>query len=312
MNMRDQGRIIIVRNGAIGDTILLAPVIHALRTHFPAREILLLGRWERVSLLVGPSFATRALGFDLPGIHTLYGPTPALPPEVSGLFGSASVVLWYGEDRDEQLAGNLIELCPGRVVVHSPHPPEHRHITDHLMLPLGWVNVPRPLAVPPLEVSATLPDDLEDLLMWSRRGTNRIVIHPGASRKEKCLPVSVWADVLHALCPHSLSRIVVLSGPEEEKLGIDLCAAVHDLDPMLIHNRPLPDLVAVLRHADLFLGHDSGITHLAGAVGCRTVAVFRSTDPRMWAPPRENVEIIEIGPHEEECAARRIPAMLSS
>jgi ADP-heptose:LPS heptosyltransferase len=46
----------------------------------------------------------------------------------------------------------------------------------------------------------------------------------------------------------------------------------------------------------LFLGHDSGVSHLAAAVGTPCVLLFGPTDPAMWAPPGEYVRVIHRGP----------------
>ncbi len=304
--MQERGHILVIRNGAIGDTILLAPVIHAFRNHFPHREIVILGQYERVSLLVGPSFASRAMSFELPGIHTLYGPSPSLSAEVRDLFASAALILWYGEDRDGQLTRNLTDLCPGQVVVHSPRPSEDQHVIDHLFEPLNQLGIARPLKVPSLQISARLPEDLENLLGAPERQSPWIAIHPGASKAEKRLPIPVWADVLHGLARERFIRVAVLAGAEEERLGIDLCAAVNELNPRSIHNRPLMDIAAVLRKMSMYVGNDSGITHLAAALGCPTLAVFRSTDPHVWAPVGINAKALESRPQEDSLAAERI------
>jgi len=57
---------------------------------------------------------------------------------------------------------------------------------------------------------------------------------------------------------------------------------------------PLAILAAVLRQAVLYLGHDSGVTHLAAAArrGLPVVALFGPTDPAVWAPPRPGVHVL--------------------
>jgi heptosyltransferase-2 len=58
---------------------------------------------------------------------------------------------------------------------------------------------------------------------------------------------------------------------------------------------PLPALAAALRQCRLFLGHDSGLSHLAAAVGRPCVLLFGPTDPAMWAPPGPRVQVIRRG-----------------
>ena len=189
-----------------------------------------------------------------------------------------------------------------RIRLHSPRKkPGVYHI---LLQALDRIGVPKPDSVPSLEVSRSLPDDLAELLSGPKRRGGLVVVHPGAGSSEKRLSPKIWADVLLAMSRDEEFRVVVLSGPEEEELGIELCAKACDLEPLLVHNRPLIDVAALLKNANLFLGHDSGITHLAAAVGCRTVAVFRSTDPLVWAPRGARVRVVEV--QEDTDAVRLI------
>ncbi|HPA47283.1 MAG TPA: glycosyltransferase family 9 protein [bacterium] len=287
-----QDRILVVRSGAIGDTVLLAPVVHGLRQAYPGDEIVVMGIFERVSLLVGPSFATRALSLDQPGIHSLYSDAPDLPPTTHDIFQNARWVLWFGEDRDGNLRRNLEHLCPGRVVLHSPSPEPPRHICDHLLDALDRISVPRPEFVPPLEVSKDLPPDLTDILSDREGGGNRVIVHPGASSSEKRIAIEIWADILRSLSRERAIRPILLTGPEEDHLGIELAERIRDLNPARIHDRPLREVAALLGNVDFHLGHDSGITHLAAAIGCRTVAVFCSTDPTVWSPRGPHVHVV--------------------
>jgi ADP-heptose:LPS heptosyltransferase len=54
----------------------------------------------------------------------------------------------------------------------------------------------------------------------------------------------------------------------------------------------LPCLAALFRSAGALVGNDSGLSHLAAAVGCPTVALFGPTDPRVWAPIGERVVVL--------------------
>jgi ADP-heptose:LPS heptosyltransferase len=56
-------------------------------------------------------------------------------------------------------------------------------------------------------------------------------------------------------------------------------------------NLPLPGLAALLEHA-IFIGHDSGISHLAAAAGAECTLLFGPTDPDVWAPTNTNVRVI--------------------
>lgn len=78
-------------------------------------------------------------------------------------------------------------------------------------------------------------------------------------------------------------------------LGEAEAAAWQDIDlPGIVRleQRPLEELVAHFSQCRLFLGHDSGISHLAAACGAPCLLLFGPTDPSVWAPPSPRVTVI--------------------
>ncbi|RJP26090.1 MAG: hypothetical protein C4527_15915 [Candidatus Omnitrophota bacterium] len=61
-------------------------------------------------------------------------------------------------------------------------------------------------------------------------------------------------------------------------------------------NEPLRILASTLNQCDLFIGNDSGITHLAAAAQCPTVAFFVASEPSIWSPLGEHVRVISLKP----------------
>lgn len=72
-----------------------------------------------------------------------------------------------------------------------------------------------------------------------------------------------------------------------------LCGPEEDL-PGAIRINDLYDLACWLRQARVFVGNDSGVSHLAAAVGTPVLALFHSTDLRLWAPRGPVVEIVTL------------------
>jgi ADP-heptose:LPS heptosyltransferase len=92
-------------------------------------------------------------------------------------------------------------------------------------------------------------------------------------------------------------------GPvEQERGGIERlsrhCVTISDLH--------LAQLAALISGSDLYLGNDSGVSHLAGAVGTRTAALFGPSDIEQWAPRGPRVTILR---HRVHCAPCKISAM---
>jgi heptosyltransferase-3 len=105
------------------------------------------------------------------------------------------------------------------------------------------------------------------------------IIHPFASNPVKRAPMAVFESAARKLA--EAMPVQWLCGPEEELEGA-------------IRIENLYELACWLRRARIFVGNDSGISHLAAAVGTPLQAFFRTTDPKVWAPrgPSVNTTII--------------------
>jgi heptosyltransferase III len=117
------------------------------------------------------------------------------------------------------------------------------------------------------------------------------LVHPGSGSRHKCVKPEILLPVLEGLEAQALEP-ALLEGPADHEM-------VERLLPRMVR-RPvrwsglsIRLLAGVLSHVDLFLGHDSGVTHLAGLLGTPTVALFGPTDPARWAPRGPAVMVIQ-------------------
>jgi len=118
-----------------------------------------------------------------------------------------------------------------------------------------------------------------------------IIIHPGSGGKSKNWPSDRYLALAEALGQNS--RLVTWClGPAEDNFPLSAKESSIRTDSLL-------DLAQVLGSARLYIGNDSGITHLAAAVGCPTIAVFGPTDPLKWAPLGQQVIMIKRDPWPE-------------
>jgi len=120
--------------------------------------------------------------------------------------------------------------------------------------------------------------------LLGRRSGALVVLHPGASTESKRWPAEHFAAVCDAVQERGLGRVLLLGGPREGAWLAGVCA--HMRTPAAVLNEVLSirELAAVLQQADLFVGNDSGPTHLAAAVGTRVVALFGAASPVQWGP----------------------------
>jgi ADP-heptose:LPS heptosyltransferase len=83
----------------------------------------------------------------------------------------------------------------------------------------------------------------------------------------------------------------MVEGPAERNAVATMSEALDDITFIALQCLDLPLLAAILSQCNLFIGNDSGITHLAAALGVPTVALFGPTDPYFWGPRGKTVFI---------------------
>jgi ADP-heptose:LPS heptosyltransferase len=125
-------------------------------------------------------------------------------------------------------------------------------------------------------------------------GQPLVVIHPGSGSAHKCVAPEILASIIVAF-QNSGATPVVLEGPADREPVERLLTLCVD-SPIVLRGIDLLTVAGVLAQARLFVGQDSGITHLAGLMGLRTVALFGPTDPARWAPRGAHVTVVQGAP----------------
>ena len=161
------------------------------------------------------------------------------------------------------------------------------------------MNLPQEWPLPQLEV----PD--EELSAWkTRRGLSGdprpiVALCPGAVGAGKAWPPGHYADLASTLT-RSGAAVWVLGSPAERRIanGIVAGAGPHARD---LTGTDLRDAILALASADTVVSNDSGLMHVAAALGTPTVAIFGPTSPWHWKPLNPVAAILE---PEGEPAAR--------
>jgi len=125
--------------------------------------------------------------------------------------------------------------------------------------------------------------------------TRLLAIHPGSGGENKNWPVESWAELGRRLVREKPDiALLLVEGEADGEQARHLIDAWKDLPHLRARWLPLPILAALFRETVLFLGHDSGITHMAAASKRElpVVALFGPTDPVIWAPPRKGVHVL--------------------
>jgi ADP-heptose:LPS heptosyltransferase len=128
-----------------------------------------------------------------------------------------------------------------------------------------------------------------------------VVVHPGSGSKSKCWPLESFLEIIHRLSNMSY-RGALVTGFAEIGMEDKLQKQILPNKWVWLRHPPLVKLSGLLSASSLYLGNDSGITHLAAACGTKVVALFRKDLEAAWKPYGQTVilsgeTISDISPH---------------
>jgi ADP-heptose:LPS heptosyltransferase len=93
-----------------------------------------------------------------------------------------------------------------------------------------------------------------------------------------------WVEVADELYRARNARIIIVGSADERAVAETVRDAMHAPATVITQQWQWGTLAALIERAALFLGHDTGMTHLAHAVGTPVVAVFGPSDPQIYGP----------------------------
>jgi heptosyltransferase II len=184
-------------------------------------------------------------------------------PERIGFVGEARFVLLSELRWGERELARMVDQCAALA------------LPDGAPLPPEW---PRPeLRVPEQEVAAW-----RDRRALAEDGRPVVAIAPGAVGPSKRWPAESYAELARQLSSQGFA-VWVLGGPDETPIAAAIAdgasARVQDLT-----GRQLRDAILALAAADVAVSNDSGLLHVAAAIGTPTIGIFGPTSPWHWAP----------------------------
>ena len=285
-------RVLVLHPGALGDVILALPALGLLGRAAPGAEITLACAAGLQDLLLVP-YADRVLPLSAFPLHRLHGPAPPSEEDTRFWQGYDRIVSWTG-NANPDFVRNLRSIHPdARVVPWRPEPGETRHAArvsaDSLALPPSLARDLAPACVRPGAAA------LEAGKRWLREqgwdGRRALVmLHPGAGAAGKRWSPENFAGLARRLVCRNDLEPILMEGPAEPGLGRRIAEAVPGA--MLCAGAALGPLAGILSRCRFFIGNDSGVTHLAAALGVPTVALFGPTAPAQWAPLGESVTVL--------------------
>lgn len=267
--MTKQCTTLVVHSGGIGDLILCCPSIAHLATQGPVD---LLGHPDRVQLAVAGGIARTAYDLDRVDFASLYA-TPSVRLKTF-LTSYDRAVVWLRDPGEIENAFRDAGIADVHCFAGIPPQAWKGHASEYY---LDCIHAP---PQPPVHLSVQPGKVAHDVL-----------IHPGSGGSKKNWPTANYAALSAALIERG-RNVTWCLGPAEEDLVTPIRANV-------LRCTSLAELAGHLANAALYVGNDAGITHLAAAVGCATIALFGPTDPTVWAPQGEHVTVLRGTPWPE-------------
>jgi heptosyltransferase-3 len=292
----------VIHQGALGDFILALPALRTLRKAFPKAKSVIMGYPRILELVEKRVYADEILSVDQKGMASFFVRGGDLDPPLSKFFSTFDVIVFFGKDAEGIVLSNLKRVCEGRILHINSFPPwnERIHLTDYLLRQLQRLHFSTEEHVPRLFLTAA--DQAWGRGFYRRKGLTEkeraraIILHPGSGSKKKAWPVERFLDLMQSFQKRLASPILIILGPAEgaevQKAfeGVQWDMGVHA--PVLLKELSLLGLASVMEGCKLYVGNDSGITHMAAALGLPTVAIFGPTDPMVWSPKGKTVAVV--------------------
>jgi heptosyltransferase-2 len=294
-------RILAIRGGAIGDFILTLPALKALREAYPHAHVEILGYKHIAALAENRFYAQEVRSIEHGPLSSFFAMNSDLPAELAGYFAGFDLIISYLYDPDRIFEKNLLRCGVKNLICGPAKIAETRgHAARQLAQPIEQLGITVADLAEQIFLSA---DDRQVAQEFFQSSSQPVVaIHPGSGSKQKNWPVENWIELFSSKsdlpkATRDLGDIgkqlslVVVSGEADEAQAVQLEHTWQDRDVRFAKNLPLLHLAAVLEHT-VFVGHDSGISHLAAAAGANCILLFGPTNPDVWAPRNKNVQVL--------------------
>lgn len=289
------GRILVIRGGAIGDFILTLPALQAIRDAFPQAKVEILGYPKIADLARFTGLADDAKAIEAPALAGFFATEGTLDEDWMEYFGRFDVVLSYLYDPDGIFQDNVRRCRPANpkndadaktlTFIQGPHRPDESgdvHAVEVLLEPLKQL--------------AIFASDGRPQIRIPRRSSdcNRswLAIHPGSGSLSKNWPVECWRQLIAQIQAKTNWNLLIVGGEAERETFPKLQPSLDASRSRLEFCAPLPQLASLLAECGGFIGHDSGISHLAAAVGLPGLVLWGESKETVWRPRSDQFVVV--------------------
>ena len=283
-----------IHPGGLGDVLLAVPAMVRLRTRFPNHRLVLCAGDQIARLLFACRIVDSWISVQGRACTNLFAGVGSVTGQIQTWLEDCDLAIGWMQNTDGTLNETLKAIGVREVIVRSPFSTtiQATHQRDRFLESIN--------EAPSNDEGDVLLTVTEHLLHLGRAcleaaglsiGQFFAVIHPGSGSAHKCVASETLASVVAAV-QASGATPVILEGPADrepvERL-LQACAK----PPIILKDLDVLTVAGVLAQARLFVGQDSGVTHMAGLIGVRTVALFGPTDPSRWAPRGTHITVVQ-------------------
>ncbi len=246
--------------GALGDFILTWPIIKTLRKSLPGYRLVAIGRKEYCDLASRLGLLDEYHDINARYLTDFFSGKAISP----GLGNPEGAIIWMTDAEKTRVL--LDKICHLPVVVLSPFPEDTSHLTDQYFRKIQkYYTISRPTKY--LSFSSI-----------SSTKSGPVFIHPGSGDVKKNYSVSFYKNISRELITAGYHDVRIILGPVEKERGFRACFS----DSVIVQPDNVTDLATLLKQGKLYIGNDSGVSHLSGILGIPTIALYKRTDPRIW------------------------------
>ena len=286
--------LLIIHPGALGDVLLAVPAIRRLSVRFPQHEIVLIAAAAVSRLLLECGVISDWLPLEGRACLGLFSGASSISKELYSCVHRCDRAVVWMEDKEGVLGSFFQEFGVPNVQIQSPFSKGlcATHQSDRFLETLGESTrdslSERTVQVPPhlLEQGK----DSLDALKISQE-PSLVLVHPGSGSVHKRLEPRRMASLIERLWQEGMYPLILEGPADQDAVG----QALHFVSrpPLVLRDLDLSQLAGVFGRVSAYIGHDSGVTHLAALLGVRTIAIFGPTDPHRWGPSGSHVSIVQ-------------------
>jgi ADP-heptose:LPS heptosyltransferase len=271
-------RSLVFRGGALGDVLVTLPVLRALRERDSAAFVELAAPFP-AALLARYGGAHSVYDLNSAAFLSLFAHGARIDEALREKLRNVDCVISYLCDPEQTIAAK-IKSCGCRFI-SGPYQLNQRRVP-----------APVQLAQPLTDLGLVVADPIPRLFLKPQRLPRpRAVLHVGSGSPAKNWPIRSWC-ALAAQLEEQLDELLLVTGEADEAPTAEFLRTYRSSKLRIRSNLPILELAEELAAAGLFVGHDTGVTHLAAALGIPTVALFGPTDPMIWRPLGNHVRVV--------------------